>query len=342
MQTDIRLLAGLGLAMFGTAASTQDVGDIEIQWFSFAQLTAEHLAGDGGVRFGADRLRFGSLATHRRLSGAMQLDLGAGDLSDSLPGTFANVIKDLYVSYELGGDHDIQLGQFKAPLGMDFNISGDALDITKRGMEAGLVLERSIGIMVSARRWGGAFGYDVGYFNVAGRSGATAYLESQEGMDNAFAARGLYESGRWHAELAYGQTSEAGGPGTADYRVTDLGIGYGGEGWAAKAEWIEGRGVRGDPSRTERVYYLHGGRRVGERFELVARHYAGTSWIGGASTGLHNTFVGFTWHPTVVERMGGRVQFNHVIAGGGRAGYTGVAGYRDDAILVQFRLNVEK
>jgi hypothetical protein len=287
-------------------------------------------------------VRFRSEASYRRLAGVVQIDVGAGDLGDSRPGTFANVVTDLYVQYDLGGDHSLRFGQYKTPLGMDFNTSGNALDITKRGVEAGLVLQRGVGVMVSGRDLGGAFGYDVGYFDVAGRSAATAYLESQEGQDNAFAARGHYDMGRWHAELAYGETAHAGGPGTADYRVGDAGLRYSGDRFTLKAEWIDGSNVRGDATRDEDVYFLHGGYELNETFELVARHYEGTSRLGGSSTDLSNTYLGISWQPLVAARLNGRLQANYVIAGGDEGAYTGVRGYRNDAVLVQFQLFVEK
>lgn len=336
------LLAGLALASASRMAHAQPDDELQVDWLSFAQLTAEHLNGDGGLSFGSDRLRFRSEASYRRLAGVVQIDVGAGDLGDSQPGTFANLVTDLYVQYDLGGDHSLRFGQYKTPLGMDFNSSGSGLDITKRGMEAGLVLQRDVGIMVSARRLGGAFGYDVGYFNIAGRASATAYIDSQEGDDNAYAARGHYDMGRWHAELAYGETAHAGGPGTADYRVGDAAIGYSGDRWTAKAEWIDGRNVRGDATRDEDVYYVHGGYALNETFEVVARRYEGTSRIGGSTTDLSNTYLGFSWQPLVAERVNGRVQVNYVIAGGDEGAYTGVRGYRDDALLVQFQLHVEK
>lgn len=339
MQIPIGTFVLAGVAAVSGTSRAQPSDELEVDWLGFAQLTAEH--DDGGVSFGSDRLRFRSEASYRRIAGVVQLDVGAGDLGDSPPGTFANLVTDLYVSYDLGRDHSLRFGQYKTPLGMDFNTSGSALDITKRGIEAGLVLQRDVGLMVSARNLG-AFGYDVGYFNVPGRSSATAYLDSQDGEENAFAARGHYDAGAWHAELAYGEAAEAGGPGTADYRVSDFGVRYRRDDWTAKAEWIDGRNVRGNPLRDEDAYYVHGGYALSETFELVARHYKGTSRIGASSTELSNTYLGFSWQPLGAERMNGRVQVNYVIAGGDDGAYTGVRGYRNDTVLVQFQLYAEK
>jgi len=225
---------------------------------------------------------------------------------------------------------------------MDFNISTRSLDITKRGLDAGLVLNRDIGLMASGRGIGRGFGYDIGYFNIAGRSGATTYTDAQEGEDNAYAGRLHYDMGAWHAELAYGATPDAGGPGTADYEVRDFGIRYGSGDWTVKGEWIDGSNVRGDLSRDENVYYLHGGYQLNEDVEIVARHYEGESRIAGSKTGLSNTYLGVTWHAYRTPRIDGRLQVNYVLAGGDELAYTGVRGYRDDAVLVQFQFYVDK
>jgi hypothetical protein len=329
---------GLGLASGGALA--QD--EIEIDWLSLAQFTAERLDNQGGVSFGSDRLRFRSEARYKRITGAVQLDVGPDDLGDHRPGAFANIIADIFVNYDIGNGHGLRFGQFKTPLGMDFNTSGSSLDITKRGMEAGLALNRDIGLMVSGRDVGGGFGYDLGFFNIAGRSSATTYSEAQEGEDNAYAARVHYDTGNWHAELAYGETGNAGGPGTADYSVSDFGIRYRGDRWTVKGEWIDGSNVRGASNRDEDVYFLHGGFDLSGEVELVARHYEGESSIGGSTTDLRNTYLGVSWRVYETPRMNGRLQVNYVLAGGDELAYTGVRGYRDDAVLVQFQFYADK
>ena len=312
----------------------------EINWRIYPQLTAEHMNGDGGVEFDAERIRIRTQVTQGRLTGLIQLDLAANDLGDNRPGTLNNVIADVYLQVQTGEKHRIRFGQYKTPLGMDFNMPANGLDITKRGMEAGLILQRDFGAMVSGRNFG-KFGYDVGVFNIAGRSPATSYLEQQEGEDNAFAARGHFDSGPWHAELAFGETQSAGGPGTADYEVADFALAYSRDRLTLKTEWIDGSNVRGDPNRDEQVYYLHGGYRLNNDFELIARHYDGTSRLSSVSTGLTNTYLGFSWWPYRSDRIEGRLQVNYVLIGGDEIAYTGVRGFRDDGLLVQFQLNIE-
>ena len=88
-------------------------------------------------------------------------------------------IKDLKVNIEdkeilKGINLSVKVGEFKTPVGMDFNVSGKKLDITQRGVEKKLVLERSLGAMVSGRKIGDMFSYDIGVFNPTNRSSAVS------------------------------------------------------------------------------------------------------------------------------------------------------------------------
>jgi hypothetical protein len=332
----------LGAAATLACATAAGQPDLDVTWLSFVQLTAEHANGASGVDFGTDRVRAKVEVSSARLTGGAMLDFGVSNLGDAPPGTLANVVADLYVDYRLGENHLLRFGQFKTPLGMDFNMSGHLLDLTKRGMEAGLVFNRDLGVMLNGQRGTSGFGYDIGVFNPPGRSGATSYLASQRGDDNAVVGRLRYDAAAWHAEVAYGESSAAGGPGTATYESTDAGFRYNGSNWNAKIEWIEGRGVRGDAGREETVYYLHGGYTVTPVMELVARHYSGRSDLAGTTTRLANTFLGVSARLFASARSNGRLQVNYVFAGADTGQYSGVSGYRDDSLLVQFQVYVEK
>jgi hypothetical protein len=74
----------------------------------------------------------------------------------------------------------------------------------------------------------------------------------------------------------------------------------------------------------------------------VARHYEGESSIGGSTTDLRNNYLGVSWRVYETPRMNGRLQVNYVLAGGDELAYTGVRGYRDDAVLVQFQFYADK
>ncbi len=335
-----QLVVGLCCACaYGTPALAQQ--KLDYTWLSFVQLTAEHADGAGGLTFGADRVRAKIEVTSGRVTGTAALEFGADHLGDAPPGTLANVVADLYVNY--GWDnHLLRVGQFKTPLGMDFNVPGQDLDLATRGMEAGLVLNRDLGIMLARQRDGHGFGYDLGLFNPPGRSAATAYLDSQRGGDNARIGRVRYDATQWHTEAAYGESPAAGGPGTSKYEVVDAGFRYAGERWNAKVEWLEGRGVLGVAGRTESVYYVHGDYSVTTSTRLVARHYAGHSDVDGRGTRLTNTYVGVSARVFTTPRTNGRVQVNYVLVRGDAARYTGVSGYRDDTLLFQFQVYAQR
>jgi hypothetical protein len=314
--------------------------DFEFRWRSYAQLTAERLEGAGGehLDFGADRVRTRLEVEHGPLTGGIMLDFGVEDLGDRAPGALANAIGDLYANYRPNEKHLVRFGQFKTPLGMDFNIPGRSLDLTKRGMEAGLVLQRDVGLMLSGRRVVSGFGYDIGLFNPAGRSPATAHLGSQEGHANTPVVRLHYDVGDWHAEVARGRSDDAGGPGTRDYEIGDAGVSFNRKAWTAKAEWIEGRDIRGVADWDERVYYVHGAYRLTPTLELVARRYEGRSTVAGRATCLTNTYLGATKQPFSNARFEARLQVNYVTVGGDQADYTGLKAYRDNALLAQLQL----
>lgn len=325
--------------LFVTRVLAQEA--VEFNWRAYAQLTAEKLPGEN-LSFGADRIRVRAEAALREVAGGVMLDFGVDDLGDAEPGALANVVGDLYLNFRPSEQHLLRFGQFKTPLGMDFNVPGRSLDITKRGMEAGLVLNRDLGLMLSGRRIWRGLGYDVGLFNVAGRSAATAHVDAQVGNDHAPVLRLHYDADRWHLEIASGRSEAAGGPGTRDYEVGDVAISFRDRGWTLKAEWIEGRDIRGVADWNERVYYLHGAYRIRPALEILARHYAGESRLPSGATELRNTYLGLTALLQEHSRMTTRLQVNYVVAGGDEVTYTGLSSYRDDTLLVQLQVRTQR
>lgn len=322
------------------AAQSSGAGDFS--YSAFAQLTAEVIESQGGIAFGADRVRIKGTYGHERWTTGLMLDLNAGDLDARPPGTLPNVVQDAFVAYSFHPRHSVKFGQFKTPVGRDFNVPGNALGITKRGLDLGVVPGRDIGIMVSGRSLPHGFGYDVGIFNVAGRSPATLHTSDQVGDANAWAARVLFREGPWSAEASLGVSEDAGGPATEDYRVVDLAGGYADGPWTATIEWVDGQDVRGVAGRDERVVYVHGGYRLSPKVELVLRHYDGESEVGGVSTDLTNTYLGATFDAFDFGDGQGRIQINYLFAGGDERTYTGVRGFRSDALLAQFQWSIQK
>ncbi|MEE8343339.1 MAG: porin [Gammaproteobacteria bacterium] len=328
------------IVVLGVVVATPVVtqAEVEVKWFGFAQLTAEARDQDkpnDGLRFDADRIRIGFKLKEGKIFGKLQIDFMKNTNRNAGNTDLPAIIKDAEVGYKFSNAASLKIGQFKTPLGMDFNNSGKKLDLTKRGMEKGLVLERAVGIMLSGRKMNG-FGYDIGIFNPAARSAADA--KGTRGKDNSYVGRLMYDSKGFHVEGAYGvdQTSTAG---KSKYSVWDIAGSYKSGPWTFKAEYISGDNVDGDATQDEEVWFVHGGYKFNKRFEAVMRFYTGDHTTAGVKTDLSNTFVGMNFFMGS-KAVNGRLQVNYVFAGGDTGGaYKGQRGYKDDALLVQYQVS---
>lgn len=316
-------------------------GELSVTWFGFSQITAA--AGDGvaeitdksdnGLRFGADRVRIGFRATYDNVFSKLQVDFNRKDISQVTAG-MPEIIKDAEIGCTFSNVASFKMGIFKTPVGMDFNTSGARLDITKRGMEKALVLERSLGVMVSGRNIGPGLGYDVGFFNPTTRG--EAVVTGTAGDQYAYAFRGHYDMDKTlHAEASYGLNTEAGGAGTEDYSTWDAAASYHNGGITLKGEIINGKNIGGVDEDNQQVWYLHLGYRITPMFEPVIRHYQGNSELDDGQ--LSNTFIGVNLFLKPLEKQTARIQLNYVVAGGDGNSWTGLGGYRADAFLAQFQ-----
>lgn len=315
-------------------AASADGDELKVKWFGYIQSTAEQ--GDGlmdvenaennGFRFGADRIRIGYKAKMGKAFSKLQVDFNKADSGNS--GLLPQIIKDAEVGYKLHSAASIKMGIFKTPVGMDFNGSGAKLDITKRGMEKSLVLERSTGLMLSGRQIGPGLSYDIGVFNPTTRS--SVVNGGTVGDSIAYAGRIMYDRGKTiHAEVSYGESEQAGGTGTDAYKVLDIGaISHVGNA-TLKAEYISGEnieGTRGDQT----VWFVHAGYNVNSTFEPVVRYYQGDY----QDSTLGNTFLGLN----VFFNSASRLQLNYVLASGDKWDWTGAGGYKDNTFLAQYQL----
>jgi len=327
----------------GLAATTMTAqAEVQVKWFGFAQITMNSVSqadpNDGFV-FGADRVRFGFKVKDDNFFAKLQADLNKTD-SGAATGSLPQVIKDIVVGWKFSKAAKVSLGQFKTPLGMDFNTSGKKLDITKRGMEKGLVLERTAGAMISGRKIGGGFGYDVFYGNPAGRSKADPAAVT--GSENTTVINLSYDMGKMmHMELAYGVAGAA--TGSEDYEVVDFGFKFKSGPSTAKFEYIDGTSVGGVDGNDETVFLIHYGHMLGKNTEIMARYYDGTQSATGVSDrSLSNTYLGLNFY-TGSNKTNGRIQLNYVLASGdtdGANAYDGAStGYTDDAILTQYQVS---
>ncbi len=350
----------IGAALGAGPLTAQARSDIKVSWFGFTQITASYGELDfgnsnDGLRFGADRIRIGYKMKVGNAFGKLQVDFNRSNIANTTP--LPEIIKDAEVGYKWSSAARVKAGIFKTPVGMDFNTSGKKLDITKRGMEKALVLERAVGVMLSGRKIGGGFGYDIGVFNPTVRS--TVVSGGTTGTDSAWAARFMYDMGKmFHAEVYYGQSESAGGGTTADYEVWGLAAKWRSGPLTAKFEYISGSDLMGNAGLDQTVWYVHGGWRLNRQTELVIRHYQGerdgipSGWTvsGASSADLRNTYVGVNFFLGPKDHNA-RIQLNYVFVGGDEAtwyqswnsssttaGRGGSArGYTEDGFLVQFQ-----
>ncbi len=354
----------------GLVAAVPAQAKVKVKWFGFTQITAaqksQNKNKDGalaGTVFGADRIRFGFKMKDGPIFAKLQVD--ANQAGKKTTGqTLPPFIKDAVAGYKLNNAVKISAGQFKTPLGMDFNVSGKKLDITKRGMEKKLVLERAIGVMVSGRKIAhGGFGYDVFMGNNATRGNASFKVPSAAaaGNGNSYVGRVMYNMGRMmHVEAAYGVDEGDGrtNPGQSNYNVYDLGMRVHMGPNTIKAEYIDGRNVKGMSNNNEKVWYIHYGFMLNRHAELVARYYkadqnyqtsTGTVTINNVTTAratsanLTNLYLGANFF-LGNSKTNGRVQINYVITTGddsaGVTQYNGVAkGFTDNTVLAQYQVS---
>ncbi len=342
MDKKILSTAIAGVLAAGVTMSAQ--AEITSKFFGFSQITAtlgEATNGNtaDGLRFGADRIRIGYKLKDGNVFGGLQVDFNRSNIASTANIGVPEIIKDAYAGYKFNDAASLKLGVFKTPVGMDFNTSGKALDIVKRGLEKGLVLERAAGAMVSGRKIGGGFGYDIGVFNPTGRSGAVT--GGTAGDDAAWAGRVMYDMGdTMHVEASYGSSANADGAGGEDYTVWDIAGVYKGGPITVKGEYISGANVRGVDSWDQNVWYLHGGYMFNDMLEGVLRYYSANSdHPTSGETDLQNTYIGLNVYAGS-SKYNGRLQLDYVIAGGDKSTWNGVAGaaYTADALLVQYQV----
>ncbi len=326
---------------------------LKLTLFGFSQLTAE--SGDGltsetgtddGLRFGADRVRIGYKIKWGKVFSKLQIDFNRKDISKKTAG-LPDIIKDAVVGYKFNKAAKVSIGMFKTPVGMDFNTSGKKLDITKRGMEKQLVLERSLGAMVSGRNIGGTgLGYDIGYFNPTTRSSVVS--SGTSGDDAAYAARIHYDMGKtFHAEASFGKSENAGGANTEDYKVWDAAFAYHIQHLTLKGEYIDGSDLLGKDGKDQKVWFVHAGYRFTPMLEGTIRYYKGDEEETAATTSsglksdtdLSNTFVGLNIYLLPKKKESARIQLNYVFTGGDEWNWAGTGGYKDNVLLAQFQVS---
>ena len=227
---------------FAAYTEKREIGDIDTKLtiFGFSQL--EMRGGEGSatgdndsISFHAQRVRLGWKYSAGKVRSKVFIDFNKDSSANSTTdiGGASGIgvpdnIKDAFVAYAYHKALIPKLGVIKMPHGMGFTIPGWNLDVTERGFDKKLVLERNLGLMISGRDlgfgndgkvngyemgherpWKG-FGYDLMIANQAGRSASVT--NAKEGNGNSYAARVMFD---WtellHVEASYALSENAGG-----------------------------------------------------------------------------------------------------------------------------------
>ena len=379
--TMIRLAASVAaILLMSTSAQAgytmkKKVGDVDTKLtvFGFAQLEAVGGEGmqikeagstanaDTNLAFRAQRIRLGWKYVSGKVRGKVFLDFnqdatGASDHTngDAIP----KLVKDAFISYVADPALVVKVGLIKMPNGMSFTMPGWNLDITERGFDKSLALERNTGIMISGRDmflgnngkvngfemgherpWKG-FGYDIMIANQASRSKAAG---SQPMGGNSYAIRGMFDyTEKLHFEASYGLSENADGKvkvNTDPTQVTNgesysninVGLDSNLGKLSLKAEYYNAHNINGTKDYDEQVGTATVGYFVIPSLELAAKHVQGTATKGtnANSTELGNTYIGFNYFLSSPSQGFSRkakrgknqhkVVFNYILASGSGA-----------------------
>ncbi len=341
----------MALPLLATAAKFKIEDGPELDIWGLAQLQAEVIdtdADDDGLKFGADRVRFGT----KMKWGDWKLDFqfnpkdSKGDGSEGTLGD-DSFIRDAVAAYKFGDHLAMKFGQYKTPLGMTYNMSGTRLPLMKRAMASRLALDRTLGASLSGRYIGGdkktgSFGYDIGVYNPAGRSKAYADTnQNGEGDTYSYVGRLVYDYGKvLHFEAAYAEVEDAGCSlfdvddptlciGSEDYEVFDLGAMYKNGPARIRAEYIDGENVKGMDGFDEQSWFVEGGYKFADIAEAVARYQQSEcddcDGAVGADEELSRMEVGLNLFLGPTDRTG-RVQLYYADVGDDEEDYSGIAG----------------
>lgn len=344
--------------------------------FGFAQLGFEQYdrpnSSRDNLEFDTDRVRFGTKAKWGAWDAALHFDANTNRSNTSGRTSLDRKIRDAFIRYKFSDAAQIKVGQYKTPVGMGFNISGTKLPLIKRTMASRLVLDRTIGAMLSGRHLGGSketggFGYDIGIFNSADRSPAAMIDSGQKGEDHSHAFRVMYDHGKmFHLQASYAEIESAGGlqgescPTTSsqvgcrgvgmpavldseDYEVWDVGMIYKNGPVHLRAEYIDGENVDGREDYDEQSWYVMAAYRFNDIVEGVVRYQDAEcdncDGVPNHDQDLDRFEVGVNLFLGPTERTG-RLQLNYVSVGGDEEDYVGEAGGSDnrfDAVLGQLQ-----
>ena len=168
--------------------------------------------------------------------------------------------------------------------------------------------------------------------------------QTQVGGALAYVGRLSYDHGpRLHSEISYGLSEEAGGPGTEDYGVMDLGLGsmWYDRGLEFRFEYIHGSSIRGVDGWNQTSVSLIAGYYLTGTIEGVVKHYQASAEKGGVKTTLGNTYVGLNIFLAPLstkfrDQQRHKIVINYIFSSGDEA-WNGLGGYLSNAWGLQWQ-----
>jgi len=388
LATTVLLLSNNAYAGYTIKKKIADI-NTKLSIYGFSQLEMRggegSLAGTSGedtaISFHAQRLRLGWKYTAGKIRSKVFIDFNQNSAANKTTdvGGASGIgvpdnIKDAFIAYKVNKAFVPKMGILKMPNGQGFTMPGWNLDVAERGFDKKLVLERSMGLMISGRDigfgnyakvsgyemgherpWKG-FGYDVMIANQAGRSGAV--INAREGNGNSYAVRGMFD---WteliHFEASYALSEKAGGiatqvgEDTEDYSNFDIAFdSHFLDGANLKAEYISAQNIKGIKDYDEDVLSLTAQYAINSTFKPSIKHIQATSTKGtnADSTNLANTYfalnIYFTKFDNKMSRIAKRKRnahklvLNYIYASGDTDTFSGLGGYRADAWIMQWQV----
>lgn len=256
-----------------------------------------------------DRLRLGYRHQDGKFWAKFQTEFQKSDV-DARSINTSETVFDAEVAYLFHPALGVRVGAFVMPTTMDFHTPAAKIDIAKRGVDAFLALNRSLGVMAYGA-WNG-FGYSLAAAEAADRSRAVNGA-GVAGEDHAYAARVTYDLGELHLDASLGMSENAGTTERLNYHVMSGGAAYRAGPWTFKGDYTLGMNVLGVKDTDQSVWWLHAGYKFAEKHEAVIRHYQiGSEVAGQEDLTLGNTYLGYNY----ILNANALIRVNYVVAGG--------------------------
>ena len=355
--------------------------DTKLKIFGFAQVEMRGGEGvldsektDAPITFSAQRIRWGMKYSAGNLRAKILVDFNKnGTLNANKGVPIPDMVKDVFIAYKFNNTAVVKAGVFKSPVGMSWTMPGWNLDNVERAFDKALVLERTMGLMLSGRGigfdgnkvdgfevgherpWKG-FGYDLMLSNQASRSQAVLKGSTTKGGGISYAVRAMYDyTELLHIEASYGKSQNAAGYFPADvdsaknvdYRLMNMALDSNVDALSLKAEYFNAINIQGNKSWKEQVTTANLGYFVTPSLELVVKHVQGRSEKSNVKTSLGNTYLGMNLFLAQAKtdfsrkskrlRNKHRVTANYIVASGDKEKWNGLNGYKDNAFVMMYQ-----